>query len=323
MRSIDLQPDQETFSAATEACSADTSGGSGATAIDLLRLARAQGLKPGAKAVAAALAACVGGGYWREAVPTVEKMLEAGAPRTWDNVMEFLNDARLESKGRRCKEGVEGGGIAVENSTASAKANSQGKAVVVGGERSTTAGVRLNGGCGGGSLRKRGRNVGGEGGERKTWGKVLYCGAWLERGVAINSAPSEKGAMVEGVETVNPEDSSHDTSPQIQRVTLVEPALLERASYDNAYQACSDGSSSSDAVANGQVAGGAPLNGENTREAPQNEEKSPKRGGDSSSNISHTSDGANRRHSKATREAAMAAGALRLGCAPALARMQS
>lgn len=322
LRSTDLQPDQESFSAATEACSADTSGGSGATAIELLRLARAQGLKPGARAVAAALAACVGGGYWREAVPTVEKMLRASAPRAWDNVMEFLTSARLESKGRTCRGRVEGGGIVAEDSAESPEANSPRQEVAVaGGERSTTAGVRLNGDCGGGTLRKRGRNV--EGGERRTWGKVSYCGASLERAVAVNGARCDKGALMEGVETVDPEGSSHDTNPRIQRVTLVQPALLEQASCDKVHLAYSDGSSESNAVANGLVAEEAPLNRENTREAPRNEVNSPKRGEDSRSNISHAGAGADRGKSKAAREAAMAAGALRLGFAPALAHMRS
>lgn len=91
MQAAGVTPDKESFSAAAEACASDTSGGLGARAVELLETARKQGLKrPGARAVAATLAACIGGGGWRRAVPSVEKMLDASGRGAWDEVMQLL-----------------------------------------------------------------------------------------------------------------------------------------------------------------------------------------------------------------------------------------
>lgn len=103
LRAVGLSPDQESFAVAAEACSADAShsgarGDMGDRALQLLRLARAHGLRPGAKAVAASLAACVGGGPWRRAIPTIDKMLATSTGgQSWDDVMNFLTKARQES----------------------------------------------------------------------------------------------------------------------------------------------------------------------------------------------------------------------------------
>ena len=114
MRAAGVSPDRETFSAAAEACACISSGddaapgggggggGMGARAMELMRLAREQGLKrPAAKAVAATLAACVGGGPWRRAIPAVEAMLVASGRHAWDDVMKFLAEAQ---RGRRDRE---------------------------------------------------------------------------------------------------------------------------------------------------------------------------------------------------------------------------
>ena len=91
MQAAGVTPDKESFSAAAEACASDTSGGLGARAVELLETAQKQGLKrPGARAVAATLAACIGGGGWRRAVPAVEKMLDASGRGAWDEVMQLL-----------------------------------------------------------------------------------------------------------------------------------------------------------------------------------------------------------------------------------------
>ncbi|CAN0554930.1 unnamed protein product, partial [Ectocarpus sp. 12 AP-2014] len=70
MQAAGVSPDAESFSAAAEACACalpDGGGSMGERAMELMRMARDQGLKrPGAKAVAATLAACVGGGPWRK-----------------------------------------------------------------------------------------------------------------------------------------------------------------------------------------------------------------------------------------------------------------
>lgn len=96
MQAAGVAPDKESFSAAAEACASDTSGGMGARAIELMEQARKQGLKkPAARAVAASLAACVGGGPWQMAIPAVEVMLEASGRDAWDDVMNFLADSRL------------------------------------------------------------------------------------------------------------------------------------------------------------------------------------------------------------------------------------
>lgn len=96
MQTAGVKPDKETFSAAAEACAADTSGALGNRAIDLLKMAREQGLKkPGARAVAASLAAIVGGGPWRRAIPAIEGMLEASGRHAWDDVMKFLVDVQV------------------------------------------------------------------------------------------------------------------------------------------------------------------------------------------------------------------------------------
>lgn len=101
MQAAGVAPDKESFSAATEACAGDASGGMGVRAIGLMEAARKQGLRrPWARAVAATLAACVGRGYWRRAVPAVEKMIEASGPRAWDDVMKFLAEVQLGRDGR-------------------------------------------------------------------------------------------------------------------------------------------------------------------------------------------------------------------------------
>lgn len=107
MKAAGVTPDRETFSAAAEACacisSTDASGGGmGARAMEIMRMARDQGLRrPAAKAVAATLAACVGGGLWRRAIPAMEAMLVASGRHAWDDVMDFLAEAQL---GRRSGE---------------------------------------------------------------------------------------------------------------------------------------------------------------------------------------------------------------------------
>lgn len=110
MQAAGVTPDRETFSAAAEACACISSdsdvdalgGGMGARAMELMRMARDQGLRrPPAKAVAATLAACVGGGPWRRAIPAVEAMLVASGRHAWDDVMNFLAEAQL---GRRNRE---------------------------------------------------------------------------------------------------------------------------------------------------------------------------------------------------------------------------
>eukprot|EP00903_Cladosiphon_okamuranus_P014372 g13343.t1 len=110
MQAAGVPPDRETFSAAAEACACissysdvdASSGGMGARAMELMRMAREQGLRrPTAKAVAATLAACVGGGPWRRAIPAVEAMLVASGRHAWDDVMNFLAEAQL---GRRNRE---------------------------------------------------------------------------------------------------------------------------------------------------------------------------------------------------------------------------
>lgn len=96
MQTAGVKPDKETFSAAAEACAADTSGALGNRAIDFLKMAREQGLKkPGARAVAASLAAIVGGGPWRRAIPAIEGMLEASGRHAWDDAMKFLADVQV------------------------------------------------------------------------------------------------------------------------------------------------------------------------------------------------------------------------------------
>lgn len=108
MQAAGVTPDRESFSAAAEACAADTSGALGDRAIELLNLAREQGLKkPGARAVAASLAAIVGGGPWRRAVPAIEEMLEASGRRAWDDAMKFLADVQLARE--EAGPGVQGG----------------------------------------------------------------------------------------------------------------------------------------------------------------------------------------------------------------------
>lgn len=110
MQAAGVAPDRETFSAAAEACAClsagdgASGGGMGARAMEIMRTARDQGLRrPAAKAVAATLAACVGGGAWREAIPAVEAMLAASGRHAWDDVMNFLAEAQQLS--RRDREG--------------------------------------------------------------------------------------------------------------------------------------------------------------------------------------------------------------------------
>lgn len=94
-----VSPDNESFTAATEACASDESGSMGARALELLELAREQGFdRPGARAVAASLAACVGGGPWRRAIPTVEDMLQASGRNAWDDVMKFLKGLQRDGQ---------------------------------------------------------------------------------------------------------------------------------------------------------------------------------------------------------------------------------
>lgn len=110
MQAAGVTADRETFSAAAEACACISSddgassgggGGMGARAMELLRMARDQGLRrPPAKAVAATLAACVGGGPWRRAIPAVEAMLVASGRHAWDDVMGFLAEAQLGRRDR-------------------------------------------------------------------------------------------------------------------------------------------------------------------------------------------------------------------------------
>lgn len=92
-----VSPDNESFTAAAEACASDESGRMGARALELLELAREQGFgRPCARVVAASLAACVGGGPWRQAIPTVEDMLQASGRNAWDDVMKFLKGLQRE-----------------------------------------------------------------------------------------------------------------------------------------------------------------------------------------------------------------------------------
>lgn len=96
MQTAGVKPDKESFSAAAEACAADTSGALGNRAMDLLKMAREQGLKkPGARTVAASLAAIVGGGPWRRAIPAIEGMLEASGRHAWDDAIKFLADVQV------------------------------------------------------------------------------------------------------------------------------------------------------------------------------------------------------------------------------------
>lgn len=104
MQAAGVTPDRESYSAATEACASDSSGEMGARAIELMEAARtqAQGVwKPGARAVAASLAACVGGGHWRRAIPAVETMLDASGAHAWDDVIKLLRDVQLGREKRR------------------------------------------------------------------------------------------------------------------------------------------------------------------------------------------------------------------------------
>lgn len=115
MRVAGVTPDKESFSAATEACAGDTSGDKGVRAIELLRLARAEGIKkPAARAVAASLAACVGGGPWRRAIPAVQVMVDASGQNAWNDVMKFLADAQDAVAAR--KRGI--GGVVKEGADA-------------------------------------------------------------------------------------------------------------------------------------------------------------------------------------------------------------
>lgn len=94
-----VSPDNESFTAATEACASDESGRMGTRALELLDLAREQGFdRPCARVVAASLAACVGGGPWRQAIPTVEDMLQASGRNAWDDVMMFLKGLQREGQ---------------------------------------------------------------------------------------------------------------------------------------------------------------------------------------------------------------------------------
>ena len=105
MQAAGVTPDKESFSAAAEACASDTSGGLGARAVQLLETARKQGLKrPGARAVAATLAACIGGRGWHRAVPAVEKILDASGRCAWDEVMELVATVQVDTE--RKKEGA-------------------------------------------------------------------------------------------------------------------------------------------------------------------------------------------------------------------------
>lgn len=107
MQAAGVTPDKESFSAAAEACASDTSGGLGTRAVELLETARKQGLKrPGARAVAATLAACIGGGGWRRAVPAVEKMLDTSGRGAWDEVMELLAAVQLGRERKKERAGA-------------------------------------------------------------------------------------------------------------------------------------------------------------------------------------------------------------------------
>lgn len=160
MRAAGVTPDKETYSAAAEACACipddgdeSSGGGMGARAMELMRMARDQGLRrPAAKAVAATLAACVGGGPWRRAIPAVEAMLVASGRHAWDDVMSFLAEAQLGrgSRGRR----VLGGDSDADHADGDDGAAVAGAecAAVVG--RDATGMPRLNGHngtCGGGN----------------------------------------------------------------------------------------------------------------------------------------------------------------------------
>ena len=161
-----MAADKETYSAAAEACACipddgdDTSGGGGGggmdvRAMELMRMARDQGLKrPAAKAVAATLAACVGGGPWRRAIPAVEAMLVASGRHAWDDVMEFLTEAQLGRRSKRGRPvlGGESGADDAEGDGGAAVAAAEGSASL-GGGRNAEGAPRVDGhnGTGGGS----------------------------------------------------------------------------------------------------------------------------------------------------------------------------
>lgn len=103
MVSEGITPDQESIAAAAEAHAEDRSIPSEHAAdavLHLLEFARSKGLRPEARAVAASMAACVGGGHWHQAVPAIEKLVKARNGHTWDEVMHFLENARVECRRR-------------------------------------------------------------------------------------------------------------------------------------------------------------------------------------------------------------------------------
>lgn len=105
-----IKTDQESIAAAAEAYAEDKTATGDQAADGVLRLlehARSTGLRPEARSIAASLAACVGGGKWRHAVPSLEKMVKRRDGIEWDEVMAFLDDARLEKR-KRCQRVGEG-----------------------------------------------------------------------------------------------------------------------------------------------------------------------------------------------------------------------
>ncbi len=171
MRAAGVTPDKETFSAAAEACACipddgdeGSDGGMGGRAMELMRMARDQGLRrPAAKAVAATLAACVGGGPWRRAIPAVEAMLVASGRHAWEDVMNFLAEAQLGRRSRGRGRRVLGGESGAGDADGEDGATVAGAECVAAVDRDAEGTPRLNGhngaGGGGSDARVNGRAV--------------------------------------------------------------------------------------------------------------------------------------------------------------------
>lgn len=312
----------------------------------MLLLARAQGLQPGARAVSASLAACVGGGHWRRAVPTVEKMLEASGAQAWDEVMEFLGNARLEKLGRGLREGVGGRAGEAGEVVMVPGAASKSRSVVVldspamvGGRRPTDGKLpRWSGDCGrqdevAKEYRRREKAGGRRVAKRKSWGKAAFGGwtAWAtnEEPVAMvnrargfdgdgltESSSSRSSSCSEGTLEAVATDVKIDA--RIQRISL-EADVGVPLEEDLGDRPCEDehlgGSDSSSAQVHHRVVEPPPSNGQNRQQTQKQRNQLQHLG-----NKHYRNGVANGgRNGKAAREAAIASTpGLRLGCAGAL-----
>lgn len=119
----------------------------GARAIELLEMARAQGIKrPGPRAVAASLAACIGGGSpWRQAIPSAEKLLQASGRSAWDDLMNVVTKVYRDCEKKR--ERKRKSNDRVSNTTRETGAKDDGVFVVVPDDRREAGreGGRVNG----------------------------------------------------------------------------------------------------------------------------------------------------------------------------------